>query len=68
MKGLVAVLGGAFLLAFFVLWAAENPPAIAFDSTVKDFGKVTEGEVLKHAFTFWNTGGSELEIFRVEPS
>ncbi len=68
MKGLIGALGGAFLLGFFMLGAAENPPAITFDSTVKDFGNVTEGEVLKHVFTFSNTGGAELEIFKVEPS
>ncbi len=68
MKGLVAALGGAFLLGFLMLGAAEKPPAITFVSTVKDFGKVTEGEVLKHVFTFSNTGGAELEILKVEPS
>ncbi len=68
MKRLLVALCGAFLLGFFMLGAAENPPAIVFDSPAKDFGKVTEGEVLKHVFTFSNQGGSMLEILKVEPS
>jgi hypothetical protein len=56
------------LLAVFPLLAQTGGPALAFDSPTKDFGKVSEGTVLKHVFKFANKGSATLEILKVEPS
>jgi hypothetical protein len=50
------------------LFGLDNAPAIFFDSTTKDFGKVTEGETLKHIFKFTNKGNATLEIASAEAS
>lgn len=50
------------------LGAQEKIPTIVFDSQIKDFGKVLEGEELKHVFKFTNNGSATLEILKVEPS
>jgi len=42
-------------------------PVIAFESVVRDFGKVDKGIVLKHIFNFINKGDSALEILDVKP-
>ncbi|PYV16828.1 MAG: hypothetical protein DMG07_07040 [Acidobacteria bacterium] len=39
---------------------------IVFDSQTKDFGKVTEGERVKHVFKFSNKGSATLEIRSAE--
>jgi len=65
-----------FLLCFLTFAGAgtlllrgfDNSPSIVFDSTTKDFGKVTEGEKLKHIFKFTNKGTATLEINSAEPS
>jgi len=46
----------------------ERVATIVFDKQSKDFGKVMEGEKLKHVFLFKNKGTATLEILRVEPS
>jgi hypothetical protein len=43
-------------------------PSIAFDDTTKDLGKVTQGEVAKHVFSFRNQGTGTLKISSVETS
>jgi hypothetical protein len=43
-------------------------PKIAFDQAVFDFGKVKAGELVKHSYTFTNTGDAELEVTAVQPS
>jgi hypothetical protein len=48
--------------------AQDKRPSIVFDSLTKDFGKVTEGETIKHVFKFTNKGDAVLDIFKVEPS
>jgi hypothetical protein len=48
--------------------AQDKPPTIAFESLTKDFGKVIEGQNLKHLFKFKNNGQGLLEILKVEPS
>jgi hypothetical protein len=64
---------GTLVLCICVIWgflllaAQEKGPAIVFDSTTKDFGKVTEGETLKHVFKFTNKGQTTLDIVKVEP-
>ena len=42
-------------------------PHIQFDSLIYDFGKVGSSELVKHSFTFTNTGKSTLEIIDVRP-
>jgi hypothetical protein len=39
-----------------------SEPVIKFETTFHDFGKITEGEQVKYAFKFRNTGKSELII------
>ena len=61
-------------LCAFLAWplisprAEEKIPTIAFESLTKDFGKVNEGETLKHIFKFKNRGLAPLQILKVEPS
>ena len=57
---------GLFLAAAPAAVAAPNGPMIVFDSPSKDFGKVTEGQVLKHIFKFTNKGTATLEILNAE--
>jgi hypothetical protein len=41
---------------------AADAPVITFDETAWDFGTIQEGEVVKHTYTFTNTGKSPLII------
>ncbi|MFT4523662.1 MAG: hypothetical protein ACI8ZN_002617 [Bacteroidia bacterium] len=42
---------------------AQNPePQMTFEETVFDFGRITEGEHMKHTFRFTNTGNESLVI------
>jgi hypothetical protein len=42
--------------------AAADGPVMSFKQTTHDFGSIKEGEVVKHTFTFTNTGKSPLVI------
>lgn len=46
----------------------ENMPVITFTSEVHNFGKVVQGETVKHSFTFKNTGKSDLIISSAQGS
>jgi hypothetical protein len=46
----------------------DKVPVMAIDDPVKDFGKVLQGEILKHVFSFSNRGSGELEVLGIEPS
>ena len=37
-------------------------PEIEFDETLYDFGEITEGDIIKHKFTFTNSGNSVLKF------
>jgi hypothetical protein len=50
------------------LWGQDEAPSMVFDSLVKDFGKVMQGEMLRHVFNFSNKGSSTLEILDVGAS
>jgi hypothetical protein len=50
------------------LWGQDKAPSMVFDNLVKDFGKVMQGETIKHVFSFSNKGSSTLEILSVGPS
>jgi hypothetical protein len=41
----------------------RNAPKLKFDTTVYNFGTITEGQVINHNFTYTNTGKSDL-VFR----
>ena len=43
-------------------------PSIVFDSLNRDLGRITQGEVGRHVFSFSNKGAGILEVFSVEPS
>jgi Protein of unknown function (DUF1573) len=45
--------------------AQDKRAAIVFDSQTKDFGRVLEGEPLKHVFRFTNKGDATLEILDI---
>jgi hypothetical protein len=47
---------------------AEKWPIITFDNPEFDFGKIAEGELVKHTFGFTNTGKAPLILANVEPS
>ena len=42
--------------------SAADAPAMSFTETTHDFGSIKDGEVVKHTFTFTNTGQSPLVI------
>jgi hypothetical protein len=80
LKGLI--LGLLIVLRPAAVPAAETPPAtpataapvaasgpqIQFDSLVYNFDRVDAGEMVKHVFTFTNTGDALLVISNVQPS
>jgi hypothetical protein len=43
-------------------------PSIQFESTERDAGKVTQGEIIRQIFAFTNSGSGTLEILKVEHS
>lgn len=60
----------------FLMFAFGTYPALAEQSQgpkmvlkeqAFDFGKVRQGEVIKHAFTVLNKGDQPLKIIRVKP-
>lgn len=51
--------------------AAADPgkaPGISFTEEKHDFGKISQGEKVSYAFTFKNTGGSDLVISSAQGS
>lgn len=52
-----------FILSLEIFCSAKS--IILFEKTVHDFGKVNKESVLKHVFTFKNTGKDTLVIERV---
>ena len=67
MKARLVAICAVLTLGATSLTAQERIPTIVFESLVKDFGKVTEGETLKYTFKFANKGQATLEILKVEP-
>ncbi len=45
-----------------------DAPVMTFTETVHDFGKLTQGEIVKYTFHFKNTGKSDLLISHVSTS
>ncbi len=46
----------------------EASPVMTFTETEFDFGTVTEGDILKHSFSFTNTGNAPLLIVNAKGS
>ncbi len=46
----------------------DNLPQMTFTSTLHDFGKVIQGEVVSYAFKFKNTGNADLIIANISTS
>ncbi|MES2560699.1 MAG: DUF1573 domain-containing protein [Bacteroidota bacterium] len=46
----------------------EAQPTITFDKPEHDFGKIKEGTLASHEFTFTNTGKAPLVLGNVQPS
>ena len=44
----------------------ENPPVIEFVEATFDFGSINQGDVVRHDFTFTNTGKTPLVIQSVK--
>ena len=42
--------------------ASDNLPVLTFDKKTHDFGTINEGDVVETAFSFTNTGSSDLTI------
>jgi hypothetical protein len=62
--GVALAVGIALLAPCFA--DETKTPTIVFQGQSKDFGKTTEGELLKHVFSFTNKGTGALEILNVE--
>jgi hypothetical protein len=58
----------ALILAALALAASAQgqKPRAAFKATAHDFGKVKQGDVVSHEFTFRNEGGAPLVVERIE--
>ena len=48
------------------LCGQAEAPSMVIENSLKDFGKVMQGEMLKHVFNFSNRGSGTLEIISVE--
>lgn len=48
--------------------ASQDVPKLAVDNAKHEFGKVKEGEEVKHVFKIKNTGKAELVILNVSPA
>jgi len=68
MKRFSLLLSVTMVAGVVSLLALENAPSIAFESSTKDFGKITQGQVLRHVFKFTNKGTGTLEIHSAEGS
>ncbi len=66
MKQFLIALSALLVCGLCALSAQNTGPSIQFDSVIKDFGKVQQGESLKHVFKFTNAGTSVLVIDNVE--
>jgi hypothetical protein len=68
-KKIVPLAGLYVLVLWSLAWpAAARKPKIVFDQENWDFGKVKQGETLKHEFIFKNAGDGALNIQSVETS
>jgi hypothetical protein len=56
-----------FLLMFLFLFPAVcfSQPSIVFNAETYDFGAITQGDKIEHAFDFKNNGNEDLIIQRL---
>lgn len=59
-----------FLLMFLLFFPAVSfaQPSIMFTTESYDFGTITQGDKIEHAFDFKNNGNEDLVIERLAPS
>lgn len=59
-----------FLLMFLLIFPAVSfaQPSIMFNTESYDFGTITQGDKIEHAFDFKNNGKEDLVIERLAPS
>lgn len=55
-----------FLLLFPAVCFSQ--PSILFNTESYDFGTITQGDKIEHAFDFKNNGNEDLVIERLAPS
>jgi hypothetical protein len=55
-------------VAFAQTVSKQNGPVITWNKTSHDFGKITQGDVVEHTFSFTNTGNEPLIITDVKVS
>lgn len=48
--------------------SSSDKPVLSFKKTVHKYGRISQGEKIKHNFVFTNTGGSELIITNAKAS
>ena len=68
MKRFYSLMWMCLIVGLTVLSGQDKAPSMVVDNPVKDFGKVLQGETLKHVFRFMNKGSSTLEILDVAPT
>lgn len=63
-------IGFLIVVSFFVLSAtnADSQPVIRFEEKTHDWGRVLEGDDVKHVFRFQNVGDETLKIEKVKTS
>ncbi len=53
---------------FLKTFRFSEGPAVSFTEITKDFGKITQGEIIQYEFPFTNNGNQDLEISNVTTS
>jgi len=63
-------IGLLIVASFFVLSVtnADSQPSIRFEAKIYDWGRVLEGDDVKHVFRFQNAGDETLKIEKVKTS
>ena len=56
----------ALLIVLVIAFSCGGRPRIVFDSSTHNFGKVPQKSIVKHIFSFRNTGDGTLEIEKVQ--
>ena len=72
MKDIVIKSFLVILILLVIPWSAlsqavKKGPRLVLQEKVFDFGTVSEGEVIEHAFKVLNDGDQDLKIIRVKP-
>ena len=65
MKRFCSAMWMCLIAGLMALSGQDKAPSMVFDNPVRDFGKVMQGETLKHVFIFTNKGSDALSIIEV---